>query len=452
MIYDKKEEVKIVIPPIKEMKKIASIGISSLVGLVVLSNSVYTIDGGEIAIRQTPSGDLVPIMEPGIKFKVPFASKVYKYNEVTTVTYSKTEEGNSRATSDNLPYPISFADTYSGLIKGSFRIDMPKDPGKFIELHKAFKRYDNFVQNGINKFTNELLTYTANQFTGEMFMQGGQNEYKFKVLDQAQKGLYITKREATEVKRQSGDVGLSNYNSGKTSDVKQIIYKNVIQLDENGKPKRSENSMTKYGIVVTQVTLDGFIPEKALQTFIANKKLRVQERAKLIEDQENERQKAINAKLKGDRERIEAKQQMLKDKDAAVIEADKKVALEKKAAELLIVRKKKELEIAKANKGIQEAKYEAKKFEAKSILEVGLAEAKVTEAKYKAIDKSIFKDEVRKAIVLNFSDNLKNFNIKMPQYLVSSSSDGGKNNSLNVVMDVLGIKSLQDISKNISIK
>jgi hypothetical protein len=418
--------------------KLRIVGVSIIVSLFVLINAMYTVNAGEIAMEQTPSGKLIPRMDPGIKFKIPFVSSVNFYNQVYTVTYQKKQ---SDASSSNKPFHITFADTYSGHVKGSFRVEMPQDPDRFISLHKAFKRSDNFVDNGIEKFTNELLAYTANQFTGETYMQGGQNEYKSRLQDQAQNGLYVTKRMTVKVSKQIANVGLKNDDPTKSSSGDAVIYKNVIQRDKNGKPLRNANPMSVYGVTVSQVTIDGFDPEKQLYTFMSNKKARVQERATLIENQENERQSAITAKLKGDRERVQAKQKMLKEKDSAVIQAQKKVELEQKEADLQIVKKKKELAISTANEGIQKANEKAAKYEAQAILHKGLAEAQVKKAKYNAIDKVIFKAEVERDISKYKYTALPKVKVEMPKTVImSGDSESGSLQDLTnlTVVDKIG--------------
>lgn len=423
---------------------------ATLLATSLFFSSVYVVDGGEIAMEQAPSGKLIPRMDPGVKFKVPYVSKVDFYNQITTVTYDLQEKS---ATSANQPYDITFGDTYSGKIKGSFRIEMPTDPEKFIKLHKAFKRYDNFVDNGAEKFTNELLSYTAIQFTGENFMQGGQNEYKTRLLDQARGGLYKTKREQIKVSRQAGNVGLKDDKASKTTNSESIVFRNVVQRDKDGKILRSTNPMDVYGVKVSQVTVDGFIPEPALEQFMKNKKGRVQERAKLIEDQENERQKAITAKLTGDRERVEAKQQMLKEKDSAVIQAQKQVELEQKAAELQLVRKQKELDIALANEGIQKANEKAAKYEAMAIEHKGLAEANVLDAMYKAKDPQLYALEKQVEITSNLKGAMQGITIEMPKVQINGEGgSSGASNSIDVVMQAIGVQKLQEIAESVSNK
>ena len=414
------------------------------VGLVTFFAGLFTLEGGQLGMERTPTGKLVGHMSPGIKFKVPYAASLYKYNEVTTVTYS---QESSDASSSNKPFLVTFGDGYSAAIEASFRVEMPTNPEKFVSLHKAFKRYDNFVNNGIEKFTNELLTNTASQFTGETFVQGGLNEFKMKVLDQAKNGLYVTKRVPVRLNTQRANVGLKKDEAGKTEKSEAVKYITVIQRDESGKPLRIANPLAQYEVTISQVTINGFTPDKELAKFIKNKKVRIQERAKLIEEQENERQKAITEKLKGDRERVQAKQKMLKEKDAAVIAAQKKVELEQKEADLQVVRKKKELEVAKANEGIQQANEKAAKFEAQAMLHKGLAEAKIIKAKYNAYDKQLYSMEIQRDTMKSVTANLQGITVKMPNVNIQGNSEGTPINSVDTVLQAIGVQKLEEIAK-----
>lgn len=440
-------------------KKYSLIAITALTGIITLNSAIFTINGGQNAIERTPGGDLIAHMKPGIKVKMPFLSDVEFYDEVTTVTYDTDQGG--KGSSKNPPYTITFADTYGGQVKGSFRVELPKDPDKLIELHKAFKTYANFVENGAKKFTNELLAYTANQFTGESFMQGGQNEYKNRLEDQARNGLYLTKRTQVVVEKQAGIVNKDSDNPSKTSDSEAVIYQNIIQVDDSGKALRQENSMAQYGVVATQVTIDGFIPQTDLESFMSNKKAQVLKRAKLVEDQENERQQAITAKLKGDRERVEAKQVMLMEKDKAEIslskevevaklQADKEKVERQKLSDLAVIDKKKELQIATANEDIQKANEIAAKYEANAILYKGKAQAEVLSEMYKARDPKLYALEKQVEITQNLKDAFSNINVEMPTNMIVNGSNGDKNiptTSVDTVMQLLQLDKLSDIEK-----
>lgn len=439
--------------------KYSAIGAGVLVGLITINASIFNVEIGEYAIEQSPSGKIEAHMTPGYKFKVPFVSNVWYYDQITTVTYDNDQEG--AGSSKNPPYRIGFSDTYGGDISGSFRVEISPDPEKLKELHRAYKSYDNFIQNGVEKFTNELLTYTAMQFTGESFMQGGQNEYKTRLEDQAKHGLYVTKRQAIKVAKEAGIVDKDKNNASRTETSEAIIYKNIIQRDSEGKPLRKDSSMVQYGVTADQVTISAFAPESDLQSFMSNKKEQVRKRAKLVEEQENERQQAITEKLKGDRERVVAKQQMLREKDQAEIEISKQVEVAKlqaekekverqKLADLAVIDKKKELQMASDNEAIQKANFKAAKYEAQAIKEKGLAEAAVKKANYEAIDKTLYTLEKQVEITENLREAFRGTSITMPNnYIVNGTTDGTTPSSTNmdVMMQLLQLDKLDQISK-----
>lgn len=400
----------------------------AFVAFIVAFNSFYIVGGTEYAVERTPGGKMQGVIEPGIKFKVPFLSSVHRYDQFHTVSYVDNEKGEGVGTLKR----INFADTYGGYVGSTFRFQIMPDPEKLVELHKAYLNENNLIESGLKPVSKQLLTYTANQFTGEHFMQGGQNEYQNRLEDQGNNGLFVTKREKVLVNKNISDVGLGNENPTDRKQRQEFIFLNKIQNDENGKALRQELPITRYGVKVAQVTIDDFVPESKLNDFINRKKDQIAIRQKLVEAQENERQSAVTAELKGNRERIEAKQLMLKEKDAAVIQAQKKVELEEKEADLQIVRKKKELEISKANEGIQKANAIAASYQAEAIKATGLAEAEVKKAMYLAVKKDILQLEVDKATQLAKYEALKSGNVKieMPKTIMTGGSGSDESNSI----------------------
>jgi len=375
--------------------------------------------------------------------KVPFFSTVHSYDQFQTVSYVDNDEDPETVGSLKR---INFADTYGGYVGGTIRYQLSANPQELVSMHKAYMNESNLIRSGLKPISKQLLTYTANQITGENFMQGGQNDYQIRIEDQGNKGLYITKRVKVKVKKNSSEVGLKNPNPKDRKQRDSYIFKTVIQKDAKGNPLRQVLPTTQYGIKIVQVTIDDFKPEQKLKDFVNRKKDQIAKRQTLIEEQENERQSAVTAELKGNRQRVEARQEMLKEKDAAVIQADKQVALESKQAELQVVRKQKELDIAKANLGIQTANAEAAIQQAKAIKATGLAKATVKKAMYNAVDPDILAMEVQRANVAALTTNLKDFKVQMPTYSVTNGEGtGGNANSLDTIMNVIGIKNLQDL-------
>ena len=411
------------------LEKLLSMGKKALITtaagfalFVVVMSSFYIVSGTQYAVERTPSGEMQGVVDPGVHFKVPFLSSVHFYDQFQTVSYVDEEKGDA---DHGTMKKIIFADTYAGYIGGTIRYQLPANPKLLVKMHKAFLNENNLILAGLKPVSKQLLTYTANQITGENYMQGGQNQYQIRIEDQGNTGLYITKRVKVMVKKNDSTVGLKNQNPNKRAQRDSYIYINQIQRDAKGKPMRQALPTTQYGIKIVQVTIDDFQPEKKLMDFVNRKKDRIAIRQKLIEEQENERQSAVTAELKGNRERVEARQQMLKEKDAAVIQADKKVALESKEAELQVVRKKKDLDVQIMEKKIQKAKSEAVLFQAQAIESKGLAEAKVKKAMYSAVRMDILKLETDKAIAQFKYAALPKVKITLPTTVMTGGGAGG---------------------------
>jgi len=342
-----------------------------------------------------------------------------------------------------------------------------------MKMHKDFRSFDNLVSSLIDKTATDVVINTATQYTGEEFFLGAINQFKAAVLDQMKDGVYVTERKKVEVDETSlAPVGLGQENSNMLSKQKKLVWKTVPLTDKNKKYLRQENPLAQYGISTMQFTMGRPIPEKQLDTLLIDKKTLVADRIKTVQQQETAKEQAKTAQLMEEIERTKAKQQALKRKELAVIaiqqqveEAEKQADKEKveynktKALQLIlkqqelevaefdrktaVVAKNKELDIAQANKGIQEAAYEAAQFEGKAIKEVGLAEALVLKAKYDAYNTDLYTAELQKDVSIQLYRNLGNFNVQMPT-IVSGDNSGGLPNNLKILSDFAALNALKE--------
>jgi len=427
--------------------KVVITAIGALFVFALIMGSFFITSGTEYAILKSPNGKLTAITTGGVHLKVPFFSDVHRYDMVQRTTYVDDDDKNDN--NYGTMKRITFNDTYGGMIGGTLLYRL--DPTKLIEVHKTYGNQENLVENGLKPISKQLLAYTANQFSGENFMQGAQNEYQNRVEDQANNGLIVTKREKVHVEKAMSTVGVTNQNPTKRPEREETVFVTTIQYEKDGvTPQRIPLAINALGIKLAQVTIDDFKPDPKLREFIDRKQTQIATRQTIIEKQENARQGSILAEANGEMERITAKQKQLKDKDIAVILADKKVELERKEAEKQVVQKQKDLDIALMEKKIQKAKSESALFQAKAIKATGLAEAAVKRAMYLAVDKQVLALEVQRANVKALSTGLKNFKVTMPTYQANSGKNSGQNsNSLKVVMDALSIKNLQEINAKV---
>ena len=110
-----------------------------------------------------------------------------------------------------------------------------------------------------------------------------------------------------------------------------------------------------------------------------------------------------------------------------------------KTAELAIIDKKRELQMAKANEGIQKANSLAAKYEATALKEVGFAKAAVTKAEYEAIDITVLTLEVDKAKSLALYKS--NVVVNMPTVV------GGGQGGVNSLETMTTLKVLEQLGK-----
>lgn len=401
---------------------VASVGVAAL----TLFSAYYYVDGGEYAREQSPDGSYEWVLTQGVQWKTPFFGQVEYFNQFSTIDLTSVE--NEEATIDANSQRIGFSDTYTGDIQVTARYELEGVPQKLERMYQANKRNDALVRNTMLPNLRNLLNQTAQQFRGEDFMQGGQNEFQNRLYYQADNGLYVTKRVKKLIETEKGFSALNE--QGKDKDPNKgaaYIYSVEIQLDKDGKPLTQESQLAKFGVKLDLIEINKFDPSPDLKSFMDDKKSRIKARAKIVEDQQNEREQAITAKLKGERELIEARNQRLIEKDRAVIAEQQKVEVEKQQAELAKVRKLKELEIAKANKGIQEANYQSAKYEALAIKEKGLAEAAVQKAMYAAKDKELYKKEMELKNNQALYRVLPSVKIDMPMIMNTSGSETDNN-------------------------
>merc|ERR1712146_387928 len=223
---------------------------------------------------------------------------------------------------------------------------------------------------------------------------------------------------------------------GKLVKAKQLVWKTVPVLDENGH-LRGENPLAQYGIEVTQVLIGDPRPEENLDRLLLDKKRLVAERIKTVQEQETSKAQARTEQLKKEILRTKEVQDAQRQKELVVIASQREVEVAKQIAEretieqrklqdLAVIVKDKELAVARAELDIQKANSQAAKYAAEAIAAKGKAEAEVLAAKYKAKaqNKEIFHAEMQRDIAQTMYANLKDFNISMPHNVIIGGGDG----------------------------
>ena len=400
------------------------LGVIALVAFLGFQ-SFYYLEGGDFARRQDPDGGYAWVTEQGPHMKWPFLGRLDRIPQYITV--NMTGQQNDSALINEKPQSVKFADTYTAQIPMVLRYRINPDPKTLETLYRATKSIDGIAYNVLLPHARNMVIYTANQFQAEDYMQGGQNDFLSRLYFQGNNGFYITSREKRLVKGEVGYTDLDSMDSkaGSPQTGETYVYVVDIQTDKNGNPRTQTNSLAKYGINVDDISLGEPAPDTQLNEFMKFKKDRILKRSRIVEDQRNEREQQITSRLAGERERIEARTVVLKAKDAAVISEEQKVAVAEQQAKMQKVIKEKDRANAIADLKIQEAGYNAAKFEAQKIREKGLAEAEVTAAMYKAKDNKVYMAELELENNKALYKALPEVQVTMPQ-IMQTGSNGDK--------------------------
>lgn len=454
----------------RKVFKYITIGVGAFVLFLVGISTFFTTDAGfTYVVQNTLRGNYSVYSEPGTHFKVPMFTRITPYKQAATINFSGSDEqaisaDNGEFTRQEGAVSVTFADTYSGDIPATFRFRLPRDAESILKIHTEFRSFENMVDALLTKNARDVTVITATQYTGEEFFQGGVNQYKVQLTDQLQNGIYETRREQVIIEdTELAPVSSSNSNANTLQDTKRKVWKNVIQLDGNGQPKRLESPLAEYGIIATQTTIGKPVASVKLDGLLENKRSLVAKRIAAVEELQTA---DAEAKAVQQREEIEKRRQIQiaqREKELAVISQQKEVAVAEEEAkkqtviknrdkELAVIEKQKELEIAQANRGIQQANAEAATFEAKAIKEKGLAEAEVDKAKLEAKQSAmeIYMAEIERDIAKVMYPALKDVRIDMPDFYSGGSGENAPT-SLEVFTTLGALKELQQKDKPVTV-
>ena len=435
--------------------KIAAGVLGTFVLIILATQTWYkTSTGYNYVVQNTYTGSLQVFSDAGVHLKLPFFTNVYPYKQATTINFSGVTRDNvvlaskdvGKFTRQQPASNVAFADTYSGDIAASFRFRLPADEEHMIKLHKEFRSFDNMVDALLVRTAGDVLNVTATQYTGEEFFQGGVNHYKVQLADQLKDGLYVTRRKQVTIEdTEIAAVSPENSDSSKLQKVERKVWKNVVELDREGTPKRQKNPLEAFDITMSQVTLGKSLPSLELDTLLDDKRARIGKRIAAIEQLATAEAEAKAVQQQEEIETVRVTQVQQRAKDLAVIVLQQEVAVAREQAiketvernklkELAVIDKQKELAVATADKDIQQAAAQAAKFQAEAILATGLAEAQVSAAMLQAKQdaSAIYMAEIQRDIARVMYPALKDVTIDMPDFYSASGTDGVAPTSLDV--------------------
>lgn len=439
-------------------EQIVSYAKRSVVGLFVATTMFSSFnynEGGVVTRVQSPFTGFKWVKEEGYYGKVPFLSKTKSFNKNGTVAATK-DEGLKEASGKSVsPTLAMFADAYEMEFEWSLRYELPSSDEELEYMYGKLKSQENMLSNTIMPFAQTMFTDSVNQMLGGDYAQGGKNTLRTLVDNQSQYGMYQTKVVKQTVKRGTGE-GSNSVLGGAGTDLE--ITKVVYLKDKNGKRLRTPLSIMQYGIKVVPNSFQIIenTPKGRLVEYIATKQSNQRKQIEQDELQKILAKESQTEQLQGEKdlitrtnalnirkqEAIIAKQQQVEE---AQLQAEKEKIERQKIADLAIIDKERELQIAKANEGIQKANASAAKYEAKAIKEVGFAQAEVESAKLKAkqSNKEIYIAELNMKTTIKQAEYMTKTKLTMPKTVIVN----GENNGNNTTSDLLNVKLINDVTR-----
>lgn len=436
-------------------KKFGKLAVLGLVGAVTLFSTFSYNEGGVSTRVQQPLFGFKWIKEEGWYAKVPFLSKTKVFNKNGTVAATDNEPLIEASGITVSPTVAQFADAYEMTFEWSMRYEIPISDEGLEHMYQKLKSQDNMLANTIMPFGQTMFTDSVNQMLGADFAQGGKNSLRTLVDNQSQNGMYQTKVVRRKIER-GGGKGSNSVLGGASSDM-EITEVNYI-TDDSGKRVRTPLSITAYGIKIVPNSFQ-IVENRAsgrLVDFITTKQNNQRLQIEQDEKQKILAKQAQTSQLQGEKNLVERTNELNIKKQEAIIsmqqkveqaklQAEKETVEREKVADLAVIDKQRELQIAKANEGIQKANALAAKYEAQAIKEKGFAEAAVDKAKLQAkqSNKEIYLAELSLEEAKAIATVLPLVKIDTPDIVMSAGGQG------NGVSDLLSTKLVQDLVKTV---
>lgn len=368
-------------------------------GLLIAVNPIIYNSAGERIYIQDPLFGIEKVeFEPGLHWGGFFA-QTQRWPDVMATEFDST----------NMVH-IRFNDATQGDALANVRWELPKDEIAMINLHKSYRKPQNLQERTLEPYARECLAFAAQLMESEVHYSGGQSKLKEDFRDQLLNGQYVLSTNTSFM-----------YDSIRNEQIK--ITNTDIRKDSNGQPLRIPSDVQTYQVkavfaAVPSVDYEPIVDDKLQAKIEQSTKESIAKQTLITAQQE-----ALTAKARATQLLEETRAREEADKLQAVIQAEKAKDVAKEEA--------------------LQAKYVADKVEqegrAKAVANQALRAAGLTPQEQAEWDYKKHVDGL-KAIAGGIGQ------AKWPSIMTFGGKEGQPVNPI----EALGIKSLLDISNQIS--
>jgi regulator of protease activity HflC (stomatin/prohibitin superfamily) len=384
-------------------------GIVAIVILFMIPRLGEDVKNEKIVINQYPfTGTMAYWVQPGFQWQLfGQTTEYFKTNQVWFNEINDSSEGNLDINHlENPAFPITYADKGKGYVLGSVRIEMPLDREHLNLIQQHYGSEIRLINELIKPTVGKVILGCGPLMTSLESVSERRNDLIYHATDQLNNGIYATRVKTIE-------------RLNTITNLLEKVQQAEIVIDENGNPKRNENSPFEfYGLKVSQLSIADLKYEKATNDQISK------QRAADME--------IITAKA----EAAKAIQQTIK-----IEEEGKQAAADAKWKQEAIKAK----EVTEAEQRFEVARYAAKtaEQEALKIKAEGDATAYANRALVSAGLTPLEKATIEKDTKIGVAEALSKINLPR---IVSAGGGGSGNNP----MDIMGLKMMLDIVNKVA--
>jgi hypothetical protein len=395
-------------------------------GLAVLFLAFGINNAGHRTVVQYPTGTLYVKFTPGI-FPQWFGTAEV-YNDLITFDYDKTISSVDSSI-DQVGISVRYQDGGTGTVYGKARFSLPGDEQTMLHLHKAFRSNRGVSQKLIKSVTEEGMNLTAGLMSSEEAYAEKRSIYTQWSSQQISKGKFQTKLEKVTTVDES---------------TSKTVTKNVpvISYGDDGLPVHLNSDLADYGITVNgfQITDWDFEP-KTLQQ-IATKREATMAIITAIANAERAKQDAITSEEQGKANVMTAKYEKEVVKERAIVDAlrEKQVA---------VISAEKNVEVARQQKlEAEQKKFAAAEYKQEQILR-GEGDGAYKRIVMEADGALSQKLATYEAVMSRFAAAVEKQKW-VPEVQMGGSSSGG--DAAMTLIEMMGVKAARDLALDMNVK
>ena len=398
-----------------------------LVGaLAVLFTAFGINNAGHRTVVQYPTGTLYVKFTPGIFPQWFGATEVY--NDVITFDYDKTASSVDSSI-DQVGISVRYQDGGTGTVYGKARFSLPGDEDTMLHLHKAFRSNRGVSQKLIKSVTEEGMNLTAGLMSSEEAYAEKRSIFTQWSSQQISKGKFQTKLQKVTTLDES---------------TSKTVTKNVpvISYGDDGLPIHLSSDLADYGITVNgfQITDWDFEP-KTLQQ-IATKREATMAIITAIANAERAKQDAITSEEQGKANVMTAKYEKEVVKERAIVDA----------------LREKEVAVISAEKRVEMARQEKLEAEQKKLAAAEYKQEQILRGEGDGAYKRIVMeaDGALSQKLTTYENVMNRFAAAIekqkwvPEVQMGSAASGGS--AAMTLIDMLGVKAAKDLSLDMKVK